>query len=130
MDNFDDKYKKKNPFTVPERYFEGLTDRITVNVEKKQKLPKKQKPGLIRLVKPYMGLAALFLLALLVIQVLFPLVVDKSQFIRSDRGMALQSQEMVNEDIFDSQFNPTTEEIIEYLTLEVDSYDFLYAGNY
>lgn len=130
MDNFDDKYKKKNPFTVPEGYFEGLTDRITANIEKKQKLPTKQKPGLIRLIKPYMGLAALFLLALLVIQVLFPLVVDKSQFIKTDRGMAVQSQEMVNEDIFDSEFNPTTEEIIEYLTLEADSYDFLYAGNY
>ena len=28
MENFDDKYKKRNPFTVPEGYFEGLTGRI------------------------------------------------------------------------------------------------------
>ena len=35
-----------------------------------------------------------------------------------------------NEVIFDSHFNPTNEEIIEYLTTEVDSYDLIYAGIY
>ena len=35
MENFDDKYKKKNPFTVPEGYFDELTGRITGRIEKK-----------------------------------------------------------------------------------------------
>ena len=34
MENFDDKYKKKNPFTVPEGYFDELTGRITGRIEK------------------------------------------------------------------------------------------------
>ena len=35
MENFDDKYKKKNPFTVPEGYFDELTGRKTERSEKK-----------------------------------------------------------------------------------------------
>jgi len=34
------------------------------------------------------------------------------------------------EDIFDSQFNPTNEEIIEYLASEVDNYEMILAGIY
>ena len=36
MENFDDKYKKKNPFTVPEGYFDELTGRITGRIEKQK----------------------------------------------------------------------------------------------
>lgn len=127
MDNFDDKYKKKNPFTVPEGYFDGLTERITSRIDGQQK-PKKTR--VIQMIKPYMGLAAIFMLALLIVQVLFPLVVDKNQLLKQNNEPVVQSQELANEDIFDSYFNPTSEEIIEYLTSEVDSYDFLYAGIY
>lgn len=28
MDNLDEKYKSKNPFTVPDRYFDTLGDRV------------------------------------------------------------------------------------------------------
>ena len=39
MENFDDKYKKKSPFTVPEGYFDKLTDRVVerVNQEKMER---------------------------------------------------------------------------------------------
>ena len=40
MENFDDKYKKKNPFTVPEGYFDELTGRITGRIEKQKEVKK------------------------------------------------------------------------------------------
>lgn len=128
MDNFDDKYKKKNPFTTPDSYFDGVTDRIMERLDEQEK-PRKMR--LIQVLKPYMGLVAIFMLALLVVQVLFPLVVDKGQLIRKETsGQVLQVPEGSDEDIFDSQFNPTSEEIMEYLAAEVDNYELMYAGIY
>lgn len=130
MENFDDKYKKKSPFTVPEGYFDKLTDRVVerVNQEKKP-----QKIRFIQIVKPYMGLAAIFLLALLVVQVIFPNFIDKNKMLLKEGETIEQTQQTATTDsevIFDSHFNPTNEEIIEYLTTEVDSYDLIYAGIY
>lgn len=130
MENFDDKYKKKSPFTVPEGYFDKLTDRVVerVNQEKKP-----QKIRFIQIVKPYMGLAAIFLLALLVVQVIFPNFIDQNKMLLKEGETIEQTQQTAtidNEVIFDSHFNPTNEEIIEYLTTEVDSYDLIYAGIY
>ena len=56
MENFDDKYKKKNPFTVPEGYFDELTGRITGGIEKQKEV---KKSSSLRGLKPYMGLVAL-----------------------------------------------------------------------
>ena len=69
MENFDDKYKKKNPFTVPEGYFDELTGRITGRIEKQKEV---KKSSSLRGLKPYMGLVAIFFLALMVVQILFP----------------------------------------------------------
>ena len=115
MENFDDKYKKKNPFTVPEGYFDELTGRITGRIEKQKEV---KKSSSLRGLKPYMGLVAIFFLALMVVQILFPGA--KNTIV----------QEMEAEDIFDSQFNPTNEEIIEYLASEVDNYEMILAGIY
>ena len=46
-----DKYKKKNPFTVPEGYFEGLNEQIISRLEKQEK---PHKPGIVQIFKPYM----------------------------------------------------------------------------
>ena len=59
MENFDDRYKRKNPFSVPERYFEQLDKRIERRIEV-EKHP--QKVRLVTLLKPYVGLVAIFLL--------------------------------------------------------------------
>lgn len=128
MDNFNDKYKKKNPFTVPEGYFEGLTDQIMDKLEKKETVAK---PKFIHIIKPYLGLAAIFVLALLIVQALFPLVVDKGQMLKKEQTeQTAYVPEGIEEDIFDSQFNPTNDEIIEYLATEVNDYELMYAGNY
>lgn len=130
MENIDDKYKKKSPFTVPEGYFDKLTDRITERVQEEKK---PQKVRFIQIVKPYMGLAAIFMLAFLVVQVVFPHFIDPNKMILKEGETVEQTQQAVatdNEVIFDSYFNPTNEEIIEYLTTEIDSYDLIYAGIY
>lgn len=41
MENFDDKYKKKNPFTVPDGYFDNLTERLMKRVGEEEKAKKK-----------------------------------------------------------------------------------------
>lgn len=126
MENFDDKYKKKNPYTVPEGYFESLDERIMHQMGQQEKRSRK------RLVqwKPYLQVAAAFVIALLVVQFLMPAARDKGQGWLKGRENVVQAQDTVEEDIFDSQFNPTNEEIIEYLASEVDSYEWLYAGVY
>lgn len=127
MDNFDNKYKKKNPFSVPEGYFEQLEDRL---MECTESSGKSKNVKFLQVVKPYLGLAAVFIVALLVVQLVLPLVVDKHQVIVKQGDRIAQNQELVEENIFDSQFNPTNEEIIEYLSSEMDSYELLYAVNY
>lgn len=124
MENFDDQYQKKNPFTVPEGYFEGLTGQIMEKVEKKA-----VKPGIGRIFKFCLGLTAIFVLALVVMQVLYPVIGGEEGGREQTEEMAYVS-EMAEEDIFDSYFNPTSDEIIEYLATEVDNYDLMYAGIY
>lgn len=128
MENFDDKYKTKNPFSVPDEYFNGLEDRIMQRLEKQ---PQRSKTRFMQMVTPYLGLAAIFLIALFVLQVFLPSVIDKDQKIvqQNSQIARVQVEETDDEDIFDSRFNPTSEEIIEYLTLEVDSYELI-AGVY
>ena len=118
MENFDDKYKKKNPFTVPEGYFDELTGRITGRIEKQKEVKKSSS----------LGLVAIFFLALMVVQILFPGA--KNTDLPDIEGENAIVQEMEAEDIFDSQFNPTNEEIIEYLASEVDNYEMILAGIY
>lgn len=128
MDNFDDKYKKKNPFTVPDGYFDGLTDRIMSQV-KEEKMPRKLR--FVEVFKPYMGWAAVFVVTLMMVQVVYPLITDKNPLSSGEiAGQASFAGEGAEEDIFDSHFNPTSEEIIEYLASEVDNYELMYAVVY
>ena len=105
MDNLDEKYKSKNPFTVPDRYFDTLGDRVMDRI--KDEDGKTRKTSLFQTLKPYLGLAGLFAFAMIVVQLLVPNLVD--------------------ENIFDADFNPSREEIIEYLSQETDPIEFLYA---
>lgn len=128
MENFDDKYKEKSPFTVPDGYFDKLTDRIMDRVQQEEK---PQKVRFIQIIKPYLGLAAIFLIALMVVQVVLPRMVDKNKMLLKDGEQVVQQAVSTeNEVVFDSHFNPTSDEIIEYLTTEVDSYELMYAGIY
>lgn len=127
MENFDDKYKKKNPFSVPDEYFDELTGRIIGQIVKQKEV---KKTSLLRRLKPYVGLVAVFFLALMVVQIFFPGAKDTDLSDVKEGNAFVQVQEMETEDIFDSQFNPTNEEIIEYLASEVANYEMILAGIY
>ena len=107
------------------KYFDELTGRITGRIEKQKEV---KKSSSLRGLKPYMGLVAIFFLALMVVQILFPGA--KNTDLPDIEGENAIVQEMEAEDIFDSQFNPTNEEIIEYLASEVDNYEMILAGIY
>lgn len=128
MENFDDRYKRKNPFSVPEKYFDQLGKRIEQRIEAEKK---PQKVRLVTLLKPYFGLAAIFLLALFVVQVVLPHVVDKDRMLVSEKREGMVEKEIQSETFeFDSGFDPTDEEILEYLSTEINDYDLLYADLY
>lgn len=128
MENFDDRYKRKNPFSVPEDYFGQLTDRIEDRIEA-EKHPCRVR--FITLVKPYLGLAAIFLLALFIVQVILPHVVDKNKMLAKEGQNTVLTKENETENVeLDAGFNPTDEEILEYLSTEVNDYELLYADLY
>lgn len=129
MDNFDDKYKKKNPFTVPDKYFDTFTDKLIDRIEGEKK---PQKARLLQVLTPYLGLVAIFLLALFVVQVVLPHFIDPGKMLAKDQlgNVAVKESLPPENAAFDTDFNPTDEEIIEYLTLEVNDSELFYAELY
>lgn len=128
MENFDDRYRKKNPFSVPEGYFDQLNKRIGKRIEI-EKHP--QKVRWITLLKPYIGLVAIFLLALFIVQVILPHVVDKDRMlVKEGQSVTIVKESQTETFEFDVGFNPTNEEILEYLSTEVSDYELLYADLY
>lgn len=125
MEEFDDKYKKKNPFSVPEDYFDTLEKRITDRITSEEK---PQKERFITMLKPYIGLVAIFLLAIFVVQVILPHVVNPDKMLKRDGEQVITTNEVVVEtEELNAAFDPTSDEIIEYLALEVDDYELLFA---
>ena len=138
MDNLDEKYKSKNPFTVPDRYFDTLGDRTFEDlahfVDFLQRLSqikdedgKTRKTSLFQTLKPYLGLAGLFAFAMIVVQLLVPNLVDENRMLLKNGEQANMTAQAEDENIFDADFNPSREEIIEYLSQETDPIEFLYA---
>lgn len=123
MDNLDDKYRSKNPFSVPDGYFESLEDRV---MERVQEVKKPKRPNVLQMLKPYLGLAGLFVFAMVVVQLLLPRVVDENRMLakKVEQKAPVEQEE---EWMFDTDFNPSREEIIEYLSQESDVTEFLYA---
>ena len=125
MDNLDEKYKSKNPFTVPDRYFDTLGDRVMDRIKDEE--GKTRKTSLFQTLKTYLGLAGLFAFAMIVIQLLVPNLVDENRMLSKNGEQANMTPQAEDENIFDADFNPSREEIIEYLSQETDPIEFLYA---
>ena len=112
-------YKSKNPFVVPEHYFEEFPDRVMQRVARKERT-------LLKRCRSYMNWAAVFVVG--VVGVWMAITMGER-----DRNQGKEQAYVpanLDEPIFDSQFNPTCDEIIEYLVTEVDDYEMLLAGNY
>jgi hypothetical protein len=125
MDNLDEKYKSKNPFTVPDRYFDTLGDRVMDRIKDEE--GKTRKTSLFQTLNPYLGLAGLFVFVMIVVRLLIPNLVDENRTRLKNGEQANLAAQTENENIFDSDFNPSREEIIEYLSQEADPIEFLYA---
>ena len=123
MDNLDEKYRSKNPFTVPDGYFESLGDRV---IERVKEAGKPKRTSTLQILKPYLGLAGVFVFAMVIVQLLLPRLIDENRMLAKKVQKAPEVQEE-EESIFDTDFDPSREEIIEYLSQESDVTDFLYA---
>lgn len=125
MEKMDNTYKRKTPFSLPEGYLEGLTDRIV------EKVKEEEKPERVKwfvLLKPYAGLAAIFVMALLIVQLVVPRFVDQSRMLQKGGTHTVTAQgeeEAKAEFEFGSEFNPTREEILDYLSAEVQGYEIM-----
>lgn len=122
MDNLNEKYRSKNPFAVPDGYFESLGDRVMERV-KEAGIPKRA--STLQILKPYLGLAGVFVFTMVIMQLLLPRLIDENRMLAKKEQKAQAVQE--EESIFDTDFDPSREEIIEYLSQESDVTDFLYA---
>lgn len=125
MDNLDEKYKSKNPFTVPDGYFDTLEDRVVSRVQETSR-----EMTLLRILRPYLGLAALFTFAMVIVQLALPGLADENgTSLKKGIQQEVMAAQTEDENIFDPDFNPSREEIIEYLSQETDPLEFLYAEN-
>lgn len=123
IDDLNGKYRKKNPFTVPEGYFDTLEDQIINRIEKEKK---PEKINFVRILKPYLGLAGIFVFALMVVNWILPRFIDNSKMLlKKEEGTIVNSSNEKEYEIeLDADFNPTREEIIEYLAQKVDITEF------
>ncbi len=128
MENMDEKYRDKNPFTVPDGYFDSLTERVMAHTENRNEV---HRPTLWEILRPYAGIAAMFVMTMGVMYLIIP-DTEKRGDVREVETVAYGegNGEVAEEDIFDSGFNPTSDEIIEYLSAEIDSYELLLADVY
>ena len=104
MNEMSDRYEHKNPFSVPEGYFDSLEDRVMIQV---RKTGRSRRSRLARVLGPCMGWAALLLIIVLVAR----WATGSSPY---GKNVEISGTQL------DADFNPTTEEILEYLTEEVD----------
>lgn len=128
MENMNEKYKEKNPFAVPDGYFDGLTERIMELTDNKKDV---RKPSLLQVLRPYIGIAAMFVVMMGIMHVVVSMTMERNQTASGEAvAHSTLEDELLEEDIFDSEFNPTSDEIIEYLATEIDNYELILADVY
>lgn len=115
---------KKQPFTVPEHYFEHLTSQIMDRVEQTQSTPK---VSITTVIKPYLGLVAIFAIAMILAQLVFWIAPQGS--FQAPPSTTLQATANINksEIELEEQFNPTQDEIVEYLMQEMSNEELTIA---
>jgi hypothetical protein len=102
MNEMSERHEQKNPFSVPAGYFDSLAERVIDRVRKEER-PRRYR--LARVARPLAGWAAM--LAIVVLAARWALMPGEA------------SVEVAGTQL-DADFNPTTEEILEYLAEEVD----------
>ena len=122
MNELDENKMRKNPFVVPEGYFEDLTDRV---MDECRSQKAKKKTGLMHVLYPYIGFAAVFIVGMLVADAFLP------QKTSSADAVTLMAHEDDSSEVkFDESFKPTDEEILEYLQEDIYAYRMILAEIY
>ena len=98
-------------------------------VKEKQEGPKAR---WTRVMRPYLGMAGVFVFAMLMLHWVLPNAFPSVERPAEDPVEAYWNSLVEEQGIeFDDDFNPTEEEIIEYLTQEMDASDFYWiAGKF
>lgn len=126
MRNQEEEYNRKNPFTVPDGYFETLDERIMSRV-KKEARPSREK--WLRVMRPYFGLAGVFVFAMLMVHWVLPQAFPVKEKQEVETVDFFWQTLVEGQDVeFDEDFNPTEEEIIEYLTQEMETSEFYWIA--
>jgi len=63
------KLKKENPYGTPKNYFDDFSARMHTRIEQEKQEEPEKKPGIIQLVKPFLGLAASFAIIFMLVYV-------------------------------------------------------------
>lgn len=121
MRDINDKYEDKNPFKMPDDYFDGFADKVMDKIHEKDNL--KTKPS--NVFKTYFWLAATFILIFGIGKLIVPMVLDPSEKIQTQASQIFVD----NTDVFDESidFNLTDEQIIEYLAEQSIDDNYLIA---
>ncbi len=136
------KLKKVNPFGTPDKYFDDFSARLQVRLNEEKATVPGRKRGVIRLLKPALGLAASFALIILLVQ--WPL----KTFIRNevadnntqtgfyDTDISTIFVDEIDESSFFALLNEPTrpvaftdEDLISYLSSNVSEYEIYSQTN-
>jgi len=123
MGMIEDKYKDKNPFKTPDRYFEGLTDKVMDKI-KEDEIPAKSK--IAPMFKTFMWMAASFVIIFGIGRIVIPLAMDPTQRIQgsSSQSLVIEKEQVQYDELDDLDLSD--EDIINYLSEQsVDDFDLI-----
>ncbi|MGL5683209.1 MAG: hypothetical protein ACRDDZ_09200 [Marinifilaceae bacterium] len=107
--------KDKAPFSLPDNYFDTFTDQMMAHVETEEKIQSGFTFNFVAL-KPYLGLVGMFAIAVLFMQVIMWTVPYFSP-----------QESVYTATASASTFNPSGDEIVDYLIYEMNSNEIMMA---
>lgn len=113
-----DKLKEKNPFKVPDSYFEGLTEHIMSQLPAPDREEVSEPVTLITKLRPLLYMAAMFV----GMGLFFKLLIGVPEKSTETKDSLLVKTEIVGEDIPLTQTNNEDEEYLEYVEEQYSSY--------
>ena len=118
----------KNPFTVPDNYFENISEEIMKNLPEKE-TPLPVKVSMWTKVKPWIYMAAMFVGTYFLVQVLL----DKTGGTDGNLNRISSHQNVISSDKYWSDVQITEDEFFEYVEDQLINdgyYDYMYNQYY
>ncbi len=122
------KIRKENPFGTPQNYFDDFSARMQSKLEEEKHPTLVEKPRIIQLLKPVLGLAASFALIFMLVYVPLKTFINPSQITEvaqaseySDTDF-LNVLEQIDESSFFAMLNNETETTEDFTDEELEMY--------